>query len=110
MAKSTALLTLLQQAAVAANRSGLTIIDTEAGPQILKSVSAGSEVYEIWAPHESDAEAFRLAVALHLFRGYQNLFADEIVGKPNDEKETRMAILRAAAKMGSLLLSYETTN
>lgn len=93
---------MLSLAALVANRSGIKLVDSPAGPQVLVRTTSDSESYKIWAPQDDDAEAFRLAVAVHLFRGFHSLFESEILGRQNTPQENRMAILRAAAKMGEL--------
>lgn len=104
--------TLLERAAKAAAAAGMSVIQSEAGPQILQRKTADAEFYRQWAPLADDGDALRLAVKLHMSilsnetaswvatGMHQIVRAEEHHDGTDPYAATRRAIVRAAAEIG----------
>lgn len=103
---------LLELAAKAAMHHGMSIIQTEAGPQILDRFGEGYETYRMWRPNLDDGDALRLGAQLGIEYGYgwgagdtiQRVIIDDnlhvMVENGDVAAAVRTAIVRAAAEIG----------
>lgn len=105
--------TLLERAAKAAAAAGMSVIQSEAGPQILQRKTADAEFYRQWAPLADDGDEARLEAAcgLNVLWGdtcvtvvhyLADIGCTEFFDDHGDDKSTarRRAGVRAAAEIG----------